>query len=104
MSDASNHASISTSGYAIQSDDPVVDEEVSAAPWESHLWVFSCALASIGALMFCLSTWMPWITVTGTPSTSSTSISSLQLFLYHLDPGDIAGWAGLFGTSLLSIA
>ena len=104
MSDASNHASISTSSHAIESDAPVVSEEISAAPWETRLWVISCALASLGALLFSLSIWMPWITVTGSPGAGSTSINGQQLYLYQLDPADVAGLSGLFGISLLSVA
>jgi hypothetical protein len=103
MSDASNHASISTSSYAIQSDDSAVSEEISAAPWETRLWVISCALASLGALLLCLSIWMPWITVTGAPGAGSTTINGQKLYLYLLDPADVAGLSGLFGISLLSV-
>jgi hypothetical protein len=103
MSDASNHASISTSGYAIQSDDPAVGEEISAAPWEARLWVISCALASLGAVLLCLSVWMPWITVVGASDVGSTNINVQKLYLYRLDPADVAGSSGLFGTSLLSV-
>jgi hypothetical protein len=80
-----------------------VSEEISAAPWETRLWVISCALATLGALLLCFSIWMPWITVTGAPGAGSTNINGQKLYLYLLDPPDVAGWAGLFGTSLLSV-
>jgi hypothetical protein len=104
MSDASNHASISTSSFTTQSDDSAVSEEVSAAPWETRLWMISCALASLGALLLSLSIWMPWITVTGAPGVGSTNINGQKLYLYLLDPADVAGLSGLFGMSLLSVA
>jgi hypothetical protein len=101
MSDASSHARISTSSYGTQPDNPAVAEEIAAAPWESRLWLISCALASLGALLLCLSIWMPWITATGA---SSTNINGQKVYVYLLDPADVAGSLGLFGVSFLSIA
>ena len=81
----------------------VVGEEVAAAPWEARLWAGSCALASLGALLFGFSTWSPWVSVTGYGSISIVN-GRQEFFRFLLDPADIEGSFGLFGGSLLSVA
>ncbi|MGO8949563.1 MAG: hypothetical protein ACLQUY_18310 [Ktedonobacterales bacterium] len=77
-------------------------EAVTAAPWEARLWAASCALASLGALLLGLSTWTPWVTVTGYGTISIVN-GRQEFYRFFLDPADIQGSFGLFGGSLLSV-
>jgi hypothetical protein len=103
MSDTSDQTTASSAKVTAEAPNPAVGEEIAAAPWEARLWAISCGLASLGALLFGLSTWMPWVTVTGYASISIVN-GRQQFYRFLLDPADIDGSFGLFGGSLLSVA
>jgi hypothetical protein len=103
MGDTSDQTTASSAKVVAETPNPAVGEEVAAAPWEARLWAISCGLASLGALLFGLSTWMPWVTVTGYASISIVN-GRQQFYRFLLDPADIDGSFGLFGGSLLSVA
>lgn len=60
-------------------------------------WGLGGALAALGALLYLVTAWTPWIEVTGTGADG-------QVRTYLLGPGDVANRLGSFGWSLLSIA
>jgi hypothetical protein len=103
MSDTSDQTTASSTKAVAEAPDPAVGEEIAAAPWDARLWAISCVLASLGALLFGLSTWVPWVTATGYASISIVN-GRQQFYRFLLDPADIDGSFGLFGGSLLSIA
>lgn len=60
-------------------------------------WGLGGALAALGALLYLVTAWTPWVEVTGTGADG-------QVRTYLLGPGDVANRLGSFGWSALSIA
>ena len=103
MSDIADPEGTSRANVAAATSSSAGGEDVAAARWEARLWAASCALASLGAVVFGLSTWVPWVTVTGYGRISIVN-GRQEFYRFLLDPADIQGSFGLFGGSLLSVA